>query len=373
MSQPKVVLLTNSPAPYRLPVFAALAEAVDLTVLYCQPNQSDRLWQMDMVETAVTSHNLSNRTLPLPGLSLTLNLGLAKRLQQTPFDLIIAGENFSHFPAVITAQRAARQQGKPFVLWSEAIDTPFASGHFVSNAYRRWLYGRTDQFLAYSEAASQFLRRRGAPADKIVRGYQVVPVSQLPSPAQSKEALGLMGLQIVLYVGYFNPRKGLPTLLQAFQQVAKADDRLIFVGDGSEKPHLQNLAAGDGRILFPGYLEREDKASWYAAADIFVLPTQHDPWGLVVNEAMAYGLPIICSSAAGCAELIQGNGCIVPPNNVSAMATALKNLLTNPTKRANMGQRSRDLVASYTVTAARDAFLTVFKRALQHHNTSFSS
>lgn len=373
MSQPKVVLLTNSPAPYRLPVFTALTEAVDLTILYCQPNQPDRLWQMDKVETAVLHHNLPSRTLSLPGLPLTLNPGLVKRLQQTPFDLIIAGENFNHFPAVITAQWAARQQGKPFVLWSEAIDTPFASGHVVSNAYRRWLYGRTDQFLAYSEAASQFLRRRGAPAKKIVRGYQVVPASQLPPPAQSKEALGLMDVQIVLYVGYFNPRKGLPTLLQAFQQVAKEDDRLILVGDGSEKQHLQELAAGDGRILFPGYLEGADKASYYAAADIFVLPTQHDPWGLVVNEAMVYGLPIICSSAAGCVELIRENGRIVPPNNVSAMAATLKNLLTNPTKRASMGQRSRELIAPYTVASARDAFLTVFKRALQHHSTSFSS
>ena len=365
MSRPKVVLLTNSPAPYRLPVFAALAEWVDLTVLYCQPNPSDRLWQVDLAETAVFSHNLHHRTFSLPGLPLTLNPGLSTLLRQIPFDLIIAGENFSHFPAVITAQRITRRQGKPFILWSEAIDTPYASGHFLSNAYRRWLYGRTDQFLAYSKAASQFLRRRGAPASKIVRGYQVVPASQTPLPAQSKKALGLMGKQVVLSVGYFTPRKGLPTLLQAFQQAAKADDRLVLVGDGPEKDHLQNLAAGDGRIQFPGYLDGADKASWYAAADIFVLPTQHDPWGLVVNEAMQVGLPIICSSAAGCVEMIEGNGRIVSPNDVPALATALQNLLANPTKRATMGQRSRELIAPYTVTAARDAFLSIISGTLK--------
>ena len=364
MSRPAVLLLTNTPAPYRLPVFTALAEAVDLTVLYCEPNQPDRLWPREANETAVSSHFLPQRSISLPGLALTVNPGLSQRLRQTPFDLIVAGENFSHFPAVIAANRIARQQNKPFILWSEAIDTAYASGHWVSNLYRRWLYGRTDTFLAYSQAARQFLLRRGATQEKIVRGYQVVPEEQLLPPKQSKAELGMAGKQVVLYVGYFNARKGLSTLLRAFQQIAQTDDRLVLVGDGPDKSILQEMTASDGRILFPGYLEAAQKSSWYAAADLFVLPTLHDPWGLVVNEAMAFALPVITTQAAGCAELIQGNGRIVPPDDVSALAAALKALLCDPGQRATMGQRSRELIVPYTVTTARSAFLQAIHNCL---------
>ena len=365
MSRPVVLLLTNTPAPYRLPVFAALGEEVELTMLYCEPRQPDRLWQVDVADTAVPHQFLPNRTLPLPGLPLTFNPGFGQLLRQTRFDLIVAGENFSHFPAVLTAQRAARRQNKPFVLWSEAIDTAYASGHFVSNLYRRWLYGRTDVFLAYSNAAKQFLLRRGAQAEKIFRGYQVVPAEQLPPPAQSKAELGLAGKQVVLYAGYFNQRKGVPLLIQAFKKVAQDNDRLVLVGDGPEKNNLERMAGGDGRIQFPGYLERAQKTSWYTAADLFVLPTLHDPWGLVVNEAMAFGLPIITTKAAGCAELVDGNGRIVPPNNVPALADALHTLLSDPDKRVTMEKRSRELIAPYTVATARDAFLKVINYCLK--------
>ncbi|MEZ4590643.1 MAG: glycosyltransferase family 4 protein [Chloroflexota bacterium] len=364
MTRPVVLLLTNTPAPYRLPVFAALAEQVALTVLYCEPQQPDRLWQVDL-DTAVSQKLLTHRTVNLPGLSLTLNPGLAQQLTQIPFDVAIAGENFSHFPAVIALQRAARQQKRPFGLWSEAIDTAYASGHLLSNLYRRWLYGRTAGFLAYSEAAKQFLLWRGAPEETIVRGYQIVPPQQLPAPSLDRASLGLSDEQVVLYVGYFNMRKGLDLLLRAFQQVAQANDRLVLLGDGPEKSRLQQLAAKDGRILFPGYLEGAQKSSWYAASDLFVLPTRHDPWGLVVNEAMAFGLPIITTTAAGCAELVQENGIVVPADNLEALARALTDLLANPAKRATMGQQSRERIAPYTVSAARDAFLQLINYLLK--------
>ncbi|MFZ1399987.1 MAG: glycosyltransferase family 4 protein, partial [Candidatus Promineifilaceae bacterium] len=281
------------------------------------------------------------------------------------FDIAIAGENFTHFPAVITLNQVAQRRKKPFALWSGSIDTAYASGNLLSNLYRRWLYGRTKAFLTYGAAASQFLQRRGVPADRIVTSRQVVPAEQIALPAQSREELGLANKQVVLYVGYLNSRKGVPTLLQAFQQVAQENDRLVLVGDGPEKAALQQMAAGDERIQFPGYLEGAKKSSWYAASDLFVLPTRHDPWGLVVNEAMSFGLPIITTEAAGCAELIQENGFIVPVDDVNAMAAALNELLKDPTKRRQLGQLSLEYIAPYTVDAACEAFLQLIQQALK--------
>jgi glycosyltransferase involved in cell wall biosynthesis len=212
--------------------------------------------------------------------------------------------------------------------------------------------------------------RRGAPPERIVIGYQVVPSEQLPMPAIDKASLGLAGKNVVLYVGYFVARKGVDLLIQAFQKVADENDVLALVGSGPEEKHLKDLAQGDRRILFPGYCEGAVKTSWYAAADLFVLPTRHDPWGLVVNEAMAFGTPIVVTDAAGCAELVQGNGLIVPASNVELLADALKRLLTNDSLRREMGQQSLPIISAYDVEAARDAFLTVIRTALENHRRS---
>jgi glycosyltransferase involved in cell wall biosynthesis len=134
---------------------------------------------------------------------------------------------------------------------------------------------------------------------------------------------------------------------------------LVLVGSGPEEAQLRRLSSGDDRVIFPGYLEGAEKTSWYAAADLFVLPTLHDPWGLVVNEAMAFGLPVVVTEAAGSAELVSDNGIVVQPGEVGTLASALRKLLRTPDLRKNMGHLSRQTIASYTVEAACQAFLQV--------------
>jgi glycosyltransferase involved in cell wall biosynthesis len=362
--RPRVLLLSNIPAPYRLPVFEALGEHVDLTVYLCQGQDPDRLWQVELCSECVHYELLPERILHLPGSTKVIwNPGLWGRLQHTLFDVYIAGENFSTFPAVLSMLRAARRRNRLFILWSEAIDTSYSSGHPLSNAYRRWLYRQTDAFIAYGQRAKTYLERRGAPSDRITIGFQVVPPEQLPAPIADKTDLGLSGKTVVLYVGYFVARKGLHHLIQAFQAVAGENDVLALVGSGPQEKHLREVVHGDERIIFPGYLEGAGKTSWYAAADLFVLPTLHDPWGLVINEAMAFGLPIIVTDAAGCTDLVQDSGLVVPAGNTDALATALARLLTDEALRYALGQRSRRIISAYTVRAACDAFLQVIDDA----------
>jgi glycosyltransferase involved in cell wall biosynthesis len=365
--RPRVLLLTNIPAPYRLPVFEALGEHVDLNVYFCQGQDPGRLWQVEVRSECVHYELLPERNLHLPGsMKVIWNSGLWGRLQHIPFDVYIAGENFTTFPAVLSMLRAARRWNRPFILWSEAIDTPYASGHALSNAYRRWLYRQADAFIAYGQGAKTYLERRGAPSDRITIGFQVVPPEQLPAPIADKKALGLSGKTVVLYVGYFVARKGLHHLIQAFQAVPGENDVLALVGSGPQEKHLRAISRSDQRIIFPGYFEGAEKASWYAAADLFVLPTLHDPWGLVVNEAMAFGLPIIVTDAAGCVrDLVQDNGLVVPAGDTGALVTALAQLLPDEALRRAMGRRSRHIISTYTVKSACDAFLQVIDDACQ--------
>lgn len=359
----RVHLLTNVPAPYRLPVFAELGKHVALTVCFGRAAASDRQWQTAPLPAYVTSHALPHRPIRLPGIELTWNPGYGRYLTRHPADIYIAGENFTDLHAVITTCRAARRHHKPFILWSEAIDTPYAKGHPVSNTYRRWLYRHTDAFLAYGSRAQAFLEARGAPASRIVQGWQVIPPEQLPPPSRTRQQLGLNAAPLILAVGYLTRRKGFDLLIQAFQRLTQPA-QLAIVGDGPERQQLAEMAANQPNIHLTGHLDGAEKSSWYAAADLFVLPTRHDPWGLVVNEAMAFGLPVVVTDAAGCAaDLVKGNGRIVPAENVPALARTLDDLLANKPLRQEMGKLSQELIKPYNVKNAAVAFLQAMQVA----------
>jgi len=84
-------------------------------------------------------------------------------------------------------------------------------------------------------------------------------------------------------------------------------------------------------------------------ADMFVMPSFSDPWGLTINEAMAAGLPVITTTNVGAQELIQGNGFLIPPRNTEALKHALEHLLCNPELRQEMGWRSLEIIKDYTI------------------------
>lgn len=366
--RPRTLLLTNIAAPYRLPLFEALAQRLDLTVFFCQSSELGRRWQPEMHSECVRFVQLPSRAWRLfgRGPAWIWNPGLGNRLRDMPFAVYIAGENLTNAPAVLAVQNAARRRGRPFILWSGAIDTPYAAGNWLSNRYRRWLYRRTDAFVAYGEKAKTFLVQRGAPSDRIYTGTQGIVPGWIWPVLADKEALNLNGRVVVLYVGYLVPRKGVADLIRAYQRSRRSDSILVIVGDGLQRPDLEAVAGTDKDIRFTGYLDGEAKWRYYASADLFVLPTYHDPWPQVVNEALYFGLPIITTDRDGSAhEVVRDNGLVVPAGNVDALADALRKLLTDESLRRKMGQRSRAIIADYTVQTARNTFLRSIARALE--------
>jgi glycosyltransferase involved in cell wall biosynthesis len=221
--------------------------------------------------------------------------------------------------------------------------------------------------LAYGQRPKEFLVRRGADAARVTIGLQVVPAEQLPAPSISKAELGLGGERVTLFVGYFTPRKGAKFLIEAFQHAAGAHDVLALVGSGPQEAELRALAGGDSRILFPGYVDGAAKSSWYAAADVFVLPTLHDPWGVVANEAMYFGLPVLTTDAAGCVpDIVRDgeNGLVVAAGDAAALGQALGRVLKDDELRHGMGMRSREIIRGYTTAAAAERWLEVISRVM---------
>jgi glycosyltransferase involved in cell wall biosynthesis len=154
----------------------------------------------------------------------------------------------------------------------------------------------------------------------------------------------------VLFVGRLESEKGVLTLLDAWTMTD--DGELTIVGDGSLRARVAARVAGSTMppVHLRGHLERDDLAERYARADVFVFPSVSDPWGLVLNEAMAAGLPLVATSAPGAVDdlVFHGrNGLVVEPLDASGLAGAISTLTADPALRRSMGEESSSIIAGF--------------------------
>lgn len=167
-------------------------------------------------------------------------------------------------------------------------------------------------------------------------------------------------------------RKGIDTLLHAVRTIRSQDFILHVVGDGPERQKLEILSRQlnlQNRVIFWGYKQQEELPKYYAIADIFLFPTRFDIWGLVLEEAMACGLPVVASSAAGAtADLVKENenGFIVRPDDTETTAKCIERLVQDKLLRETFGSRSREIIASqFTLQHSAKAFVDALEFVLK--------
>jgi glycogen synthase len=154
----------------------------------------------------------------------------------------------------------------------------------------------------------------------------------------------------VLAIGRHVHQKGFDILIEAWAQVQDSMDepiQLVIAGDGPEHDSLVARARKlglEGSIEFPGRCDRPTTASLFAGCRAFVLPSRHEPFGIVNLEAMAAGKPIVATRVGGVAEVVDANitGLLVPPEDGTALAVALINVLTTPCLATRLGQRGAE-------------------------------
>jgi len=174
-----------------------------------------------------------------------------------------------------------------------------------------------------------------------------------------------------LFVGAINARKGWRYLLEAASLLVKKgidDFSVVFVGAGNQEEELLRGIAGHelGHIAhYVGPVPYHQIASYYKEADVFVFPTTEDVWGLVLIEAMAFGLPVVCSKYAGSREIVEHekNGFIVDPRDVEAFARYMERLINDPSLVLEFGARSRERIAPFTSTRAAEVLAGVASEA----------
>jgi glycosyltransferase involved in cell wall biosynthesis len=353
-----VALVTNYLTPYRSPLYERLSERHGVDV-WCFGG-GDRYvpaWFADL------DRQLDHEPFRAGRLDGPASAAALAR----SYDVVIAPlAGGAMLPAAYAGARAHR---RGFILWASVWAQPRSVTHAVAAPAIRHIYRHADAVLAYGEHTRRFVAGiRGHDDDVFVAPQSVEPELFAREVATEetdafRERHGLTG-PFALYAGRLVPEKGVAVLLDAWRAV-RSDLTLVVVGDGP----LARAVGEAPRTRLLGPLPRTELPVAYAAAEFALLPSIPtrrflEPWGLVCNEAMHQGRPVIASAAVGAVAggLVRDerNGLVVPPGDPRALAEAIDRLASDPALRRRLGAEARADVAGYNY----DAMVEAFDRAL---------
>lgn len=186
-----------------------------------------------------------------------------------------------------------------------------------------------------------------------------------------RESLGIpTAHRVVLFAGKLEPRKEPQSLVRAFRRAQLEHATLVIVGDGPLEGAMRSLAGDDPHIRFASFQNQSRMPMVYAAADLVVLPSAQETWGLAINEAQCLARAVIVSSHVGCAEdLVEHgvNGLVFPAGNVDALTAALVEALSDDERLAAWGQAGRERVAHYSYQSATAGLLDALAAVMPRH------
>ncbi len=346
---PRVVYWNNMPAPYVVERFETLHRrgSLELEAWFSVRREPDRSWEVREGDWSFRWRYLGGRPAVAPSPVAAVRSVAAARPE------LLVGHYAS--AAWAAGHLAARRLGvrtafRVLPSWDRWV------------ARRRWkewakrlLFSGVDGVKTPGPDGARLARAYGVPRERIHFVTQSVDVARFAAGLPPGERAGRrreLGLSepVFLYVGRLWSGKGLDHLLEAHRRLAAAAPQasLLLLGDGVDAERYRRLAADLPRVRFAGFVQPREIASWYALADVFVFPTLGDPHGLVIEEAMAAGLPVIATSACGdVRRRLAGEraGRVVPPADAQALAERMAELAREPALRRRLGACGRRLAA----------------------------
>ena len=303
--------------------------------------------------------------------------GIFEKIRKSAPDVLI-GDGFSQWSLPAMVYRLLK--GTPIVICYERTAHTERNAQWYRRIFRRSLVPFINAMCVNGRLSREYAESLGMPADKITTGHMVADVEDLQKAvasvsraaiAELKVQYNLKGL-IYLYVGKLIPLKGLDKLLKAWRSFSsgnKADEiTLLLVGDGSERRGLESYCEINGlhNVRFAGAVDYDVLAPFFKAANALVIPTLEDNWSLVVPEAMACGLPILCSKYNGCwPELVKpGNGWVFDPLDIDDTVSVLMKCLTERDVLSEMGPKSLEIIGNQTSMHAAQSILQACNIAL---------
>lgn len=351
----RVALLTNIPTPYRVPVYRALAATPgwELRVFVSARSEFERSWSVDtsgLDVEQVPGLSLRGRTRTRGPIQLEqrvtrhLPLGLLAALARFAPQVVVSGELGARSWLALAY---CRLFGARLVLWSYHSRVSATATGPVGRVLRRLLLSRAQSVIGMGSRARKVLEGLGVPSGRIFdapNAHDHDGLMRALERADPEARLRELELEygarkrIALVAGRLVAAKGISALLAAWNRVPealRADWTLLFVGSGPLQGRVQSESAGrrPGEVIWIPGVDTDEMASYYAACRLLVFPTLSEPWGLVVNEALACGRPVLCSIHAGCADdLVRHgvNGWLADPTRPDDFALALEQALESP-------------------------------------------
>ncbi len=359
---PRVVYWNSQPTPYMVGRWNEVARRgnVEMFAWFNVVREADRSWTVDedawlFQGSYIEPMSAFGRRLYLP----------ARELARDKPDLVIQEyASLSHMAGLFLtsagAPRVAFRALPTFDAW--------VTRSLPKEVAKHQLFRAVDAVKTGGPDGVTMLGRYGLPADRSFAVTQSVDTALYAAtreiPSAEREAmrsrLGVHGT-VFVYVGRLWQAKGLDFLLHAYRTVREAtpDVSLLLIGDGVDETRYREMAANDPSIVFAGFVQAAELPSYYAASDVFVFPTLGDPHGLVVEEAMAAGLPILVTSAAGDIRrrVPEGEiGFVVPPADAVALADRMLRLAHDERLRQAMAVKARTLAAHRSHQVYADEF-----------------
>jgi glycosyltransferase involved in cell wall biosynthesis len=352
----RLIVITEIIAPYRIPVFNTLAThpEIDLLVVFLsETDPSLRQWHIYKEEIRFRYQVLPSFRWRLGRYNLLLNRRVAATLSRITPDVILCG-GYTYLAAWQAASWAHRHR-VPLLLWTESTAADQRHLRPAVEALKRRFLRRCAGFAAAGQSSRQYLQQFGIADRNIFTAPDAVDNDYFCTRAEiaRNDALTVkhqlnLPPRYFLNVGRLIEAKGVFDLLEAYAKLdaeLRSIVSLVFVGNGVAQSELARRAEAisPGRVEFRGFLQREELPAVYALAEVLVFPTHSDPWGLVVNEAMASGLPVIATDVAGCTpDLVLDSitGFVVPAHNPDRLAEALLRVATDREQTLQMGRQA---------------------------------
>ena len=335
----KLLILSTIPVPYRTTVFLGLAEHYDADIFFersYDQNRNDKYFVEDkgfvLLNTEAAMRKYQN---------------CLKCIEE--YDLVLAYDYTSKMGMQLMMHCICN--GVPYAL---NCDGAFVNKNWLKDRIKRFFVSRASLYFCSGASARAYFLHYGADESKmhyhdftsLVESDIFNKIADSDEKNRLRQENNIPNKTIVLTIGQFIHRKGFDILLKSWKDVC-GDAHLLIVGGGEKldeyKAYISENSMDNVSII--GFLDKEKVFEYYRASDVFVLPTREDVWGLVINEAMACGIPVISSDMciAG-RELIEEdrNGYVVPVENAEALTKAIQILISDPEKRLKMGKNNID-------------------------------
>lgn len=352
----RILLISNVPQTYRIPLFNEIdrqlkARGMELMVVFAADGYKRRKSRIDFSEMKFRYEILKSLKLNFGNIEKTMFTygGTGRVISQfRPDKIIVLGYSL----ATIKIFLRSFFRKTDYVIWSGAV--VLAGNHYSwsRQLIRKQLVRRASAFIAYGSKAKEYLISLGAPRDKVHIGINTVDTDFFSQ--ETAKLRNVPAQKHLLYVGYLVPRKNVGRVLEIIEQLSRTrkDFVLDILGDGSERPMLEKMVADKNlgqQVSFHGFRQRNELPGYFAQSSCFLFQTDFDVWGLVLNEAMAAGLPVLSSlnAAATYDLIIDGEtGFAVDFENTPSIIEKINLLLDHPETVNEIGLNAQRLIQS---------------------------